>query len=522
MIKTSPFYITKPLKTFMVTALLMGLSACGTPPSKPVQPKAAETITPKPISVTQDTKDLSIEQLESLRNQASVNGLWADYLIYSTQLWHKQANKPEIQAQLEDQAWTIVSSLSANNLEQLANSQNPEVQAWNDLYTTINASRYDYPTALLNLNTYDENAIFHQNLLAKLIAERPKQGQIKQIAVLLPFDGRYKFVGNQIRSGIMKAFFASDQDVTLKFYDTSNLEEVEATYNRAKEEGADRIIGPLRKEAIQQIASFQDDQVLALNTVENSSITQFSFKSADQSAQMLSRFNKSGFKRIGILTNNDTHSLSKAQELQYILNQANDYAELSMYPDQNPRLREALGQLIHENNSNERQNNLRWLLGEKLSFFPRTREDLDAIVIFDNAHRMAVFRPQFDFFELETPLYGDNELTPNNFQDIAVNRDLNKVSFLTYPAVLDPADLNSAFEAFGWDSFEVTMEMANLQNGGCLTSGKTGILSLDGNQIKQKLVWAKYDKKGLLQEAPPVDVKIVNQQNQSIRNADTE
>jgi len=66
------------------------------------------------------------------------------------------------------------------------------------------------------------------------------------------------------------------------------------------------------------------------------------------------------------------------------------------------------------------------------------------------------------------------------------------------------------------------MELKNLQNGGCLTSGKTGVLSLEGNQIKQNLVWAKYTKAGTLEEAPPVDVKIMDQQNNSKRDSDTE
>ncbi|MDX1353644.1 MAG: penicillin-binding protein activator, partial [Thiomicrorhabdus sp.] len=335
-------------------------------------------------------------------------------------------------------------------------------------------------------------------------------------------EGKYKVVANQIRSGIIKAFFASSQEVTLKFYDTSIIENVEATYNLAKEEGADRIIGPLTKEAIQQIAGFQDDNMLALNTINNNSITQFSFKSAEQSQQMLQRFIQSNFKRVGILTNDNPHSLTKASELQQTLLAYKDSAVLSIYPDQNPKLRQALGELIHENLSKERHNNLRWLIGEKLDFFPRTRQDLDAIVIFDNAHRMAVFRPQFDFFELDTPLYGDSELTPKNFQEIPANRDLNRVSFLTYPAVLNPNDLTSAFEAFGWDSFQVTMQLENLKKGACLTSAKTGILSLENNQIKQQLLWVQYDKTGVLAEAPSVELKRLEKASQSIRDSDSE
>ena len=522
---TSPFYMTKPLKVLTLSAIILGLSACGSVPNKPVTaptPKSEPTVNQTQASPGEDRQNLSLAKIQKLRADAAIQARWADYLLYSTALWHKQAHKPTIQAQIEEQAWAIVNSLPSQKIQTLANDSNPDIQAWGSLHKAFASSKYEFNTELLNLKTFESDAIYQKHLLAKLIAQKPTPKAINQIAVLLPLEGKYRVVGNQIRSGIMKAFFASEQNVTLKFYDTSELENVEATYNRAKEEGADRIIGPLRKEAIQQIASFHDDKMLVLNTVNNSAITQFSFKSANQSQQMLQRFTHSGFKRIGILTNDNKHSLASATELQQTLLRYKDSAVLSVYPDENPKLRDALGNLIHENLSKERQNNLRWLIGEKLEFFPRTRADLDAIVIFDNAHRMAVFRPQFDFFELDTPLYGDTELTPNSFQTIPENRDLNRVSFLTYPAVLNPVDLTSAFEAFGWDSFQVTMQLENLQSGACLTSAKTGILSLDGNQIKQQLIWVKYDKSGVLAEAPIVDIKSHSEEVPLIRDSDTE
>lgn len=523
MIKPKPFSIAMPLKAISLTALILGISACTPPPVKDAPVNKTEKQPPikqVEIRLEDKVKTLSIAELEKLRNSASMQNRWADYLIYSTQIWHKNANQPAIQEQIENQAWSIINALSSANIQALDNSKNTDVQSWVSLYQAFNGSKYEFDTALLNLQTFESNAIYQNALLQKLIDAKPAPKTINQIAVLLPLEGKYKVVGNQIRSGIMKAFFASNQDIIIKFYDTSQLENVETVYNQAKAEGADRIIGPLRKEAIQLIASFHDDSMLALNTIENSSITQFSFKSANQSLQMAQRFQKSGFKRIGILTNDNPRTLAYANELKQTLNKFNHSAELSAYPDENPRLREALGNLIHEKNSKERQNNLRWLIGEKLEFFPRTREDLDAIVIFDNAHRMAVFRPQFDFFELATPLYGDTELTPRNFQDIQENRDLKQVSFLTYPATLDAADLTSAFEAFGWDSFQVTLQLDNLHNGSCLTSAKTGILSLEGNEIKQQLVWATYDKKGQLTYAPAIETKTVV--SELSRNSDNE
>jgi len=521
MMKTTPFYCPKPIKALTFTALFLGLTACGNVPNKPSAETKPKEVVSKKVDSAQATqvKDYSLKELKALRAKASQQSQWTDYLMYSTQIWHKSNKNPAAQSQIEDQAWLILNSLSSQQLQAIERSTHADVQPWISLLNAFEGSKYDVQANLMNLNSFESDAIFHQHLLAKLIAQQPKAESIKQIAVLLPIEGRYKVVGKQIRSGIMKAFFASDQTITLKFYDSSELANLEAIYTQAKQEGADRIIGPLRKEALQELASFRDDKLLALNNIDDTSFTQFSFKSPDPSMQMLRKFETAGYKRIGILTNDSKNSLNRAQALQHTLTQANYQAVLSVYPDEKPRLRDALGALIHEKQSDERQNNLRWLIGQKLNFFPRTRQDLDAIVIYDNAHRMSVFRPQFDFFELNTPVFGDIELTPANFQDIKENRDLNRVNFLTYPATLEPVDLTSKFEAFGWDSFIISTHIEDLQNGGCLANAKTGILSLNNNEISQKLIWAKYNKEGQLIEAPAIESK---EKRDSDRNSDTE
>jgi len=521
MMKTTPFYCSKPLKAFTFTALLLGLTACGNVPNIPsAETKPKEVVSKKVDSVqAPQLKDYSLKELKALQAKAAHQSQWADYLIYSTQIWHKSNNNPAVQSQIEEQAWLILNSLSSQQLALIERSTHADVQPWVSLLNTFEGSKYDVKANLMNLTSFESDAIFHKHLLAKLIAQQPKAESIKQIAVLLPLEGRYKVIGKQIRSGIIKAFFASDQTITLKFYDSSELANLEVIYTQAKQEGADRVIGPLRKEALQELASFRDDKLLALNNIDGTSFTQFSFRSADPSLQMLRKFETAGYKRIGILTNDSKSSLNKAKVLQQTLTQANYQAVLSVYPDKKPRLRDALGALIHEKQSDERENNLRWLIGQKLNFFPRTRQDLDAIVIYDNAHRMSVFRPQFDFFELDTPVFGDTELTPTNFQDIKQNRDLNRVNFLTYPAILKPVDLKSKFEAFGWDSFIVSTHIEDLQNGGCLANAKTGVLSLNENEISQKLIWAKYNKDGQLIEAPAIESK---EKRDSGRNSDTE
>jgi len=119
-------------------------------------------------------------------------------------------------------------------------------------------------------------------------------------------------------------------------------------------------------------------------------------------------------------------------------------------------------------------------------------------VIIDSSARMAVFKPQFAFFELNTPIYGTSQLSPKKLQNISPNRDLAGVQFLAHPVVFQPNDLSSNFEAFGWDSFQVATQLHNLRFGGYLSQGKTGELTLEEQQIKQNLIWATYNKKGVL------------------------
>lgn len=500
------------IKLFALIATVLGLVSCGGAPIKPEtapQEKLAKLVEQKqPVDTAlMPAPTLSIDDLKQLRMQAAAQQDWSNYFVYSSQVWALLNNTPNLQAELEDQAWSILNSLSSAQLSVLESAQQPDIQAWLSLQQTLQSQNQTFNLALLNLQSFESDAIFHKHLLPRLLMERQAEFGGEQIAVLLPFTGKYNVVSKQIRDGIIKAFFHSDQSANLRFYDSSDLANLQNTYSQAKLDGADRIIGPLRREALQELAGYQDSQMLALNQIDDASFLQFSFKSANPSAQMLDKLSQANFQRIGILSNDNKKTLAKANQLQFAWLQADLNAEINIYPDTNPRLRDALGALIHENHSKERKNNLRWMLGKELNFFPRLRQDLDAIVIFDDAHRMAVFRPQFDFFDIDMPILGSTELTPKNFQQSAINKDLKEVRFLTYPATLDPADLNSKFEAFGWDSFLISQHMTVLREGACLSSGKTGILSLEDNEIKQRYIWAEYDRKGQLTDASELPAK---------------
>ena len=88
-----------------------------------------------------------------------------------------------------------------------------------------------------------------------------------QIALLLPFRGGYRKAAEAVRDGFIAAWHsAGDYKPALKIYDANALN-VEQIYAQAVAEGADFVVGPLEKQAIEELAKLTDlpVPVLALN-----------------------------------------------------------------------------------------------------------------------------------------------------------------------------------------------------------------------------------------------------------------
>ncbi|MBN2866799.1 MAG: penicillin-binding protein activator [Thiotrichales bacterium] len=491
----------KPTALFLAPSLLvitlLGLVSCSTPPKTVVKPQADIVL---PTVPQKSPLALRIEKLELAIRQAEMRQNWPEYLNLSEQLW--QLADTENQLSIEYMVWQTLSKQFNTTLaiNQLANNTNPKLQSWANLLTALNQPGLFKRQALQDLAIFEENALYQANLLDALQWRLKTQQAVRQIAVLLPFKGKYQSISEQIRNGLLKAYMVSDKSVTLRFYDSSEDERVLAQYQLAKKEGADLVIGPLTKEEIDQLAGQNLSDVIALNNTDDPVLKSFNFRTQTEALQITKQLNNNDFQRIGILSSEKARDLSTAEEIktQWLAEGEKNQAVLSTYSLEKLNLRKALGDLINEEQSQERYNNLRWLLSSKLEFFPRTRKDLQAIVLIGKADQVAVFHPQFEFFQLELPVYATSNLTPTDLKNIQTNKDLGNVIFPTIPAVFSANALNSELEAFGWDSFILANQLTNLAPNLCLTQGQSGILYLDGQQIDKKLVWAQYSANGTL------------------------
>lgn len=505
--KTTALFISSGL----LAVTLLGLTSCSAPKPKTTVEAKPDIVLPK---VDQKSMaELKIEQLERSIKQAQTSQNWSQYIKLSEQLW--QLADADNQLAIEYMVWHTLSNHFDNEtkISQLASSRNPSLESWAQLLAALKQPGLFKLQALEDLQHFEEDALYQSHLLSALQHRLKTQKTIRQIAVLLPFSGKYQHISQQIRNGLLKAYMVSDQSITLKFYDSSNIEKVLEQYQLAKQQGADLVIGPLTKEAIEQLSGQNITDVLALNSSDDTSFKSFNFRSQSEAIQITQQLQNNDFQRIGILSSENRRDMSTAQTLmsQWLSNEENQ-ALLRPYSLEKLNLRKELGGLINEEQSQTRYNNLRWLLGAKLEFFPRTRKDLQAIVLIGNKKQVAVFHPQFEFFQLDLPVYATSNLTPKSLKNIEPYKDLSDVIFPTIPAVFNHNALDTELEAFGWDSFVLASQLSNLAPNLCLTQGQSGILYLDGQEVDKKLIWAQYSKDGqLVRWEPPIIEKTEQQ-----------
>jgi hypothetical protein len=474
------------------------LTSCSTAPVSQQKPIVGM---PSPGAMTKKT---SSQVLQEEIREAQQAKSWNNYLELTQLLWSKAS--PDNQLAIEYQIWQTLKDLPQAEKDKLISDPDtsPDLMSWLDFVKATELHPIWQKPALADLKRFNPSALFNQHLNQALSQQLLNTNKVQQVAVFLPLTGPYKNIAMQIRDGIIRNQLAHAPNVKLAFYNTnynpSEPNQILSTYQTAKQNGADVILGPLQKENIDILtkklnAIGGDDSVITLNDAFG--IQHFNFISNSEALQIATKLCQKHYKNIAILTSTTPADSNLAVQIADYWQQVPDHKlTLKSYPATHPKLREALGSVINETYSQARKNNLQWLFKENLSFTPRTRKDLDAIVLLGNARQVAVFKPQFAFFELQLPVYGSSKLTPINLDKTEPNKDLANVIFPTFKAALKKTNLASTLEAYGWDSFTLATQKYRLGPNICLNAGMLGKLSKQDNEFDYKMSWARYNSRG--------------------------
>lgn len=356
---------------------------------------------------------------------------------------------------------------------------------------------------------------------------------LTDIAILLPETGPYRASAEAIKRGILAAHFNSRSNIRLHFFavDTdkqTGLSNVLQEYQRAIDQNANLVIGPLDKESVQILAEADNlpIPVLALNRLANDSnrqnLFQFGLAPEDEAVAVADYATKQNYNRALVLAPNNEWGARVAaafnsQWLQnggVLLNQAN------YNPNQND-FATTLKPLLGLQASEQRYDALRQRLGTSLEFEPRRRQDIDFIFLVAKPLKARQLVPQLKFHRSgQLPIIATSHVY-EGYDNSQQNIDLNNLIISDMPWVFnniaqsDPTyialrnDSPKGFEEFvrlyalGADAYHLIPELNQLSHSPQSSfNGATGVLSINTyGQVTRKPRWAKFND-GLLDLLP--------------------
>lgn len=439
---------------------------------------------------------------------------------------------PLKRADLTQSIWSALSSLADDgSLAGSLDKSNPYAAGWLELLTTTKRDMHD-PAALataldawqLRFRSHPANE-FLVDLLreqSEALATRPRR-----VALLLPFDGELQRAADTICDGFVTAWFLdaqNDRRPIIEIY-TANPSNINQRYDQAVAEGAELVIGPLQKEAVQVLLARGDLKVpvLALNASDNDGqqttnaaasqgkVYQYALIPEEEAMAVTSKARSDGIER-AVTVLPATPLGDRLAKVFYsswkdlggdMLGQVR-FAGQDSYAQV---VRQAFG--LRE--SEARAAALQSLLQRQIAFEPRRRGDVQALFLSGSPADARQILPQLRYFGADTvPIYATSHVFGGSITPGA-DQDLDGLMFADMPWVLSSANASQAksiarkywsealrdlprLYAFGLDAYRVLQYLPEMRTQKNMhVSGNTGQLWMDERgRIHRELEWARF------------------------------
>jgi len=442
-----------------------------------------------------------------------------------------QSNEDDI-ISTQHALWQALSAIPELTLQQHLNTlPRNEFKGWINLNliarATQNSSASDTDTMIIAWREQYPKHSATNSIIASLLARQQETLRYPDnIALLLPLTGPYSKPARSIRDGFLAARFQQNNITapTIRIYNTDQFDTAIAAYQQAVKEGAELVIGPLRKNNVNALSGQNlPIPLLTLNYSEKSnsgsaSIYQFGLSPEDEARQVAERAWLEGHNQAITFTPESDWGervLEAFKENWEAL--GGSIIESQHYPSKDNDFSKQLRELLNINLSQKRVKALRRLVDTKLEFEPRRRKDADFVFLAAFPRQARLIRPQLKFhFAGALPVYATSHIFSGkkNRQD---DRDIDGIIFPDMPWVLnsknnnirslkntinqlwpDNANQYSRFFALGIDAFNIIPRlnfMSTYQHE--QFAGVTGLLRFtDENRIFRQLQWARF-KNGL-------------------------
>ena len=445
--------------------------------------------------------------------------------------------------QNNEKIWLAINQMSIEFLQQIISDFNSQrVNGWLEI-VHINKKWGSQPDLLVKeMEQWKQRYPLHPATLAQPKSLKrvvmTEAFQPKNIAVLLPLSGRFARSGKMVHDGLLAAHYRQKDQLespTIRFYDTNKLVSGMASYQKAIDEGAEFIIGPLDKKAIDEI--LQQDILSAPTLFLNTATTDFSrhktafqfvLSAEDEAIQAAHRAWEKGYRK-GIAFVPDTQRGKRSTQAfkEYFEQLGGELIETQKYSDIK-ELKSNVQKLLHVDTSIKRKTRLEQTLGRNIEFDIRRRKDADFIFMLSKPAEARRIKPFINFyFALDLPVIStsriysgrpkpqlDNELDGIEFSDIPlyISQQADIEQTRDFIKQIDSDILknnNGRLFSLGFDAYQILSQLPKLQAfPDYRWYGLSGEIGVDEDGLVHRfLTWAKF-KRGIPESTkeriPPV------------------
>ncbi len=432
--------------------------------------------------------------------------------------------------------WDDLRSNEDHALLDKVDARNKNLAGWLALQQEYRDAMGD-PTALsarladwrLRFSAHPANEILIDEIIE--LAET-QNAPLQRVALLLPLEGPFAGYAAAIRDGFNAIrLVTNDLAVSLRIYPASDTSAA-AAYQRAVNEGAQLVVGPLDKLGIEAITKLSTRPIplLALNNLTSAvpvstgtalpPLTQFGLAPEDDGEDLAHHAWQEGHRRMAcIVPNSDLGTRIRAAFVDTWAHLGGVLIEDSHYSDSTAAYKTAIKETFSLAQSEARATSLRRTLQRPLVFVAKPRPDLDAVMLVADPVAARQIMPQFRFLGVDhLPIYATSQIF-DGVLDPAADQDLDSIYFGSMPWNLGAqdrelrevlnrhwADLGAAHRqlfAFGMDAYRIMKALPQMsRDPEFALKGATGLLRRDANgRIKRTLTWAVF-RSGIPRLAP--------------------
>lgn len=430
----------------------------------------------------------------------------------------------ENQQRAHEALWVNILNITLDDIRLLLEEEvNNEMRGWFDLARVRKEAAINLDQFTLELNRWLDQWHDHPAALSlprdMAFLDDISRNPIQHIAIFLPQSGKLSRAGNAIRDGLMAATLNAKtlNAVTPKisFFDSNKLS-LNQLYQAAKAVGAEVAVGPLAKNKVTQLQ--QRSQLplptLALNYgtqghSNNKDLFQYAISPEDEASQAAITAWQDGKKLALTLTPSSSWGSRALTAFKSDWKKQGGSIASSTSYNSKTNLGLSIKEMLEIDKSEQRWKKIRQLMGKKVEFEARRRQDIDMLFMVATSGTARQVKPALAFYYAgDLPVYATSHLY-NGKTNPERDQDLNGINFCDIPWFLESqaglklsidkawpieTDRYGRLFAMGTDALQLAGRLRMLEAiSGSKVYGATGALSLRNNRtIQRQLQWATF------------------------------